>query len=220
MNILILGRRRQGKSTLSLALALSRSETVVILDPNRQYPDFERVADSAALDDRLEDSAHYLRVGDPPLVICVDAPDIDAAMSDIGPLLRDKWNEDVALVIDEANSLQRPHSIHPELDLIMRRCKASFTLVQNTHRLVDLHRRTRHLVDSAYFFSCRVPGDLEVLRSEFEVEELAEVLPHLPAHHCVRWWIVGGEVRWEILNQPEIWFIDLHNSNELEEVAV
>src|SRR5689334_8811743 len=38
MNVLIYGVRRQGKSTLSLALALAVNSRVAIFDPNNQFP--------------------------------------------------------------------------------------------------------------------------------------------------------------------------------------
>ena len=54
MTALVLGRRRQGKSTLALALAASQHPTTVVFDPNAQFQRFPYTSDVDRISVELE----------------------------------------------------------------------------------------------------------------------------------------------------------------------
>ena len=132
----IFGRRKQGKSTLSLALALDRSR-IVIFDPNNQFPYIASIppqALAAWLEKETDAEWRICRVGP------IDTEDIDEVFAMVAAALFEA--DDVAFVVDEAHLLQSAKGINENLDRMIRRSTSTQSLILNTHRVTDAHNNT------------------------------------------------------------------------------
>ena len=202
MNALIFGRRRQGKSTLSLVLAASTGAgTILVLDPNNQYgfvPQLE-----------LRDLSAFLRRRGQLARIVSRNPIADFNQV-IGELDGGRWTwADWALVVDESSYLQRPQAIDPELERLMRQSPADIHLIQNSHRVVDTNLLVRALATDVFVFATYLQRDLDYLALNFG-QPLADRAPSLPPYHVIHWWIApGGKPAWRVWQQPETWYYNI-----------
>src|SRR6267154_1657142 len=116
MNTLIYGTRKQGKSTLALALGITEHPRVVIFDPNDQFPLIVSipVCDLEEWCDSHNGSGYQLiRVG--PL-------DTDEAQDTFSVFSEVLYTErDITVVVDEAHMFQGGNSINEYLDRWNRR---------------------------------------------------------------------------------------------------
>jgi hypothetical protein len=212
MNDLIYGKRKQGKSTFALADAITRNRRVVIWDPNNMYP-LIRSIHLDMLPDWVSESRetesgkfNLVRVG--PLPIMDLMPDYFAGFSDI--LLGER---DISIIVDEAQMLQGPQWIDPNLDRLMRQSPASVALIQTTHRIVNAHIDSRYHADNVFFFFADLPKELKTIAGEFG-ERTAELVPTLKPYQLVRYYRVrGGIPRVELWDDGARWYIDLENGN-------
>src|SRR5690242_3750530 len=107
MNLsLIFGRRRQGKTTLALHLALAMPGGVAIYDINSQV---ERFAGSTTSDIGLFGNW----IGDSPIRVLVYRPQRDV-WGEFDGFAETLWHKrGFTLLIDEASQLQSASSAHP-----------------------------------------------------------------------------------------------------------
>ena len=200
MNALIYGRRRQGKSTLSLALALSTDKQVAIFDPNAQFHVGAIVTTADELNRSLDEGEH--------VVVFRPRPDeIDADFTIFGSTVW-QWNP-LAVIIDETSSVQSANRIHPELERLLRQAPDGVDLIQSTHRLVDTQRLTRSLATDMFFFQSTLRADLAVVEAEVSAK-VAERIRSLPVYQCLHYWIdVGGVSRYSIWSESEVWYVGI-----------
>lgn len=211
MNDLLYGTRRQGKSTLAMALATERSKRVVIFDPNGQFP----VVQAIRMEDLTEWLAetpekpgyHIIRVGP------FDTEHVTSAFDQFSEILFGE--PDLSVIVDEAHMLQGQGWIDPNLDRWNRRSPASVTVIQTTHRIVDAHPDSRYHADNVFFFFTDNELELRTISKNFG-KEVSEEIPKLGLHQVLHWWReIGGYRRWSVWDDGEEWYIDLENQNRM-----
>jgi len=202
MNAVIFGRRRQGKSTLSLALAVSTAaETIIVFDPNNQYQSLERVSPA--------DLESWLQKGN---TVCrIDVIDPVTDFEDTMEVLDGgEWRfANYAIVIDESSFLQKPQRIHPEWERLMRQSPRDVHLIQNTHRAPDTHNLVRALASDVFVFQTYLRRDLNYLAENFG-DDMADAVARLPKYHVIHWWLdEGGVPQWREWRNPDVWYVDI-----------
>lgn len=226
MNILVIGRRGEGKSTLSLFLArriqnARNAHTIPIFDPKRTFNSVPHTADIGEFEELLEtnsDAVAYQpyastsderKSGDE--VASEFSTFFDAIGIDYHFGLRDTASREnlgaVILIVDEAWFIQAGQSAHPKLERIVRLADSkNFYLIQAAHRPKDFATRIRAQVDEFYFFRQWLAEDLEIIR-EWCGEDVARIVETLPPHHVLRYDVATRE--FSLWNDPKAWYSDL-----------
>lgn len=216
MNDSVYGTRRQGKSTLALALATERNPRTVIFDPNGQYTVIQAISIEAlqkwlvTSEKQIKDypkSFAVIRVGP------FDTEDVVPAFEQFSFILFGQ--PDLSVIVDEAHMLQGTNYIDPNLDRWNRRSPASVLVVSTTHRLVDAHPDTRYHADNVFFFFADDELEVRTISKKYG-PEVAEAVAKLELHQVIHFWReTGGYRRWSIWTDPADWFIDLENGNKV-----
>jgi len=204
----ILGVRRQGKSTLALAVACARSKSIIVFDPNRQYTSLPwSGVDPEVIENALSEDEFLLVV----------RPDAATLVEDWHILAETLWSwHDYALVIDEASELQTAGWRDEWLDRYIRQAPDDVSLIMTTHRAVDLAKLSRALSSDLFVFRTRQESDLKVLESEFP-EIRTDVIRDLPMYHVLHYWVdYGGIGRNNLWDKPREWYIDITGKRERE----
>lgn len=201
----IWGRRRQGKSTLALALAVAAARpSIIIFDPCEQFLAFPHV-ELDELDEWLEtEEARIVRYAP-------RGQDVEQAFSDLMDVLDGgQWAwADYTLILDESSLLQRPQRLHPALDRLIRQAPDDITVIQTMHRPSDAHPLVRSLATDYFWFSTYLARDLDVARDTWG-DEVADRIARLPVYHVLHFWLDrGGEPRWRVWDQPDLWYVPL-----------
>lgn len=210
MNTTIYGKRRQGKSTLALALATTWHNRVVVFDPNDQFPILRSISVgelSAWVDAHPENGSYqFIRVGP------FDTEDVPDEFNNFSAALWER--RDLSIIIDEAHMLQGNNSLDPNLDRWNRRSTADVAVIQTTHRIVDAHPDSRYHADNVFFFYADLSRELKTIRENFG-DRTAMLVPKLHPHQVVFWTkAVGGRPVAEVWPDGNEWFINLENQNQ------
>jgi hypothetical protein len=186
MLAVIIGRRRQGKSTLALSLALSREKTVVVFDPNDQYGNLELITN---LPDWLA-NANEKSVG---RIVPIDPLADWQTIAETLDGGRWAWGEYV-LLLDECSMLMSPQKIDPALERYARTSPKDVDVILTTHRTVDVHTLFRAL---------------ETIADNMG-SDIARASMSLPNFHLIHFWLsTGGTPEWEIWDKPSDWYVDI-----------
>ena len=198
----ILGRRRQGKSTLAVAIAAAKSKSVIILDPNSQYRDFPASP--------IEPEYIEAMLEEPEGCLLVFRPDPAQLMESWHTIAETLWQwDDYALILDEASEFQSPAWRDEWLDRYLRQAPDSVSLIMTTHRVVDVAKLSRALSSDLFLFQTRQDSDLQQLASEFPGLRI-DVVASLPAYNVLHHWVdYGGIGRNNLWNKPGEWFVDI-----------
>lgn len=207
--ILIFGRRRQGKSTLAFALARSLKNRTVIFDPNAQFSSFTSIDNYDDLIDAL--------VAEQPVIRY--AP-LSSRPADEWPDFADiVWQfRDYALIIDECSVIQSASYVDDKLERFLRRAPDDVVIIQTTHRPVDTNKLSRQLATDVFCFQTRMKADLEMMRSDFS-PDMPGAVQNLPEYHVLHYWGGrGGNYEHVIWNNPKDWYgrIGLTDRNQRE----
>ena len=220
MNTTIFGKRRQGKSTLALALAVAKYRRVIVWDPNDQLPLIKAV-DPSELSFSF-DPGHsqtgftFARIGP------FNTDEIEERFSEFAEALYQEWEATpgghMSVIVDESHLLQGPNWIHPELDRMVRRAPGDVHLIQTTHRIVDSTPTNRYHADNVFFFFAGdLEGERKMLARNFG-EKTAIIVPTLKPFHALYWKRApGGRIELEHWNDPAEWYINLGNQNYARE---
>lgn len=221
MNALIFGRRRQGKSTLALRLALSYHHTVFVFDPNSQYhlgpavPVFQELEDLQEwMDDRRID--HGIVIYRPR--VNRQAQSLDESFADFTEVIstRGHWG----LIIDEATYLQNHARCDPALEGLMRQAPregarndageiVDVSIIQTTHRPVDVHSICRALASDTFLFSASLRRDLDFVENQYG-PEVSSSLTDLQRWHTVHVYSDdAGRQQFTLWNDPQKWYLDI-----------
>lgn len=208
MNTLIYGTRKQGKSTLAIALSVAEHDRVFIFDPRGTFPIFK----SFQLGDIPERVASYrgglqfTRVGP------FDTDEVSEAFAEFTRLTREQ--KDISVIIDEAHMLQGGNSLDSNLDRWNRESSSSVAVIQTTHRIVDAHPDSRYHADHVFFFYAYLSRELKTIRENFG-DDVAAAIPRLGKHEVIHWYKApGGIPVWIKWADGDDWYIDLENDNE------
>jgi hypothetical protein len=235
MNILVCGVRQTGKSTLALYIAKQWGGTVVIWDPRGSFAAAGFQCHSVEqLLDYLESGDYIVEVKGKrvpyPLVYHVDGDpeeSFNELCAALFPPMFTKWKGKVALIIDEAANLQSPHQINPALNRLVGQAPIhDILVVQTAHELTEWHSKGKSVMDELYMFYQIGPKNYQRM-VDLCGEEVAETVqgfepkskgdPRL--HHCVRYSfkeiLTADGKRWEVWDEPEVWFADLGQQNRL-----
>lgn len=204
MLAVVIGRRRQGKSTLALALAKAKSQTTIIFDPNDQYRAIPAVG--------VDELPAWLAESDADSIVrIVPAPPIEETWAQLADTLDGgKWEwADYTLVLDEVSMLMTPQSLDDRLERFARTCPADVHMILTTHRPRDVHALFRALATDWFVFQTTIDIDLKTLRDNFG-EELAQAVPKLAKYHVIHYWLdAGGIGRLEVWDRPHEWFVEI-----------
>jgi hypothetical protein len=201
---------KEGKTTLGIYLATCWSPGVIIWDPRHMVdiPNAEYVING----DELDDAIHDGKWKKGPIIFRPSAKHIEQDFEELSNTLFDPPEkyavEGFAIVIDEAAQLQRPQSLLPSLDVIVRQHPRSVLVVQCTHSLQDYGRASKDLMSALYCFR-QVGNSLEKVVEYCDGDdEFREVIRTLPRHWCVRYDFEAGhgEETWVIVDNPKSWY--------------
>lgn len=205
MLAVVIGRRRQGKSTLALALARAKRQSTIIFDPNDQFRAVASLPDVDALPQWLEQSRAD------SIVRLVPAPPVEETWAALADTLDGgNWNwAEYTLILDECSMLMQPNHLDEKLERFARTCPNDVHLVLTTHRPRDVHPLFRALATDWFVFQSTIELDQRVLRDNFG-PQLATAAATLPRYHVAHYWLeTGGQPRVEVWDKPDEWFVDI-----------
>lgn len=203
MLAVIIGRRRQGKSTLAFALAKSKKQTVIVYDPNNQYEALPSVP--------LESIGNVMKESNGETVIRIVPEDTVGDWDTLAAELDGgcwRWGE-YTLIIDEASMLMSAGKVNAALERYARTSPKDVNVILTTHRSVDIHTLFRSLASDWYIFHQHIERDLETIGDNMGVD-VALAASKLPEYHVIHFWLdVGGLPRWQVWDKPSDWYIDI-----------
>lgn len=216
-HVLIWGRRRQGKSTLALALAAIHSNRpILVFDPCAQYRMFPSIGPGDL--DELE-AAMQAESGEVPVLAlqCGTDPigDITAYMDvlDGGGW---RWSE-YTIILDEAALLQRPQGMPPAVARLIRQAPDDILVIETLHRPSETHGTIRALATDFFFFQCFHQRDLEVIEHNFGPDIAAKVRA-LGPHEVLHFWLgPAGEPCHAVWHDPALWYVQLREEKHPNE---
>lgn len=213
MNAVVIGRRRQGKSTLALRLCLTYHRTVFVFDPNNQFPSLESVNTIEELEDWLGQDVEHGVIRFVP-----DPTRVEDDFSDLVDVIWPLGN--YALLIDEAGSVQRPQGLHPQLERLMRQAPrdgatntsgqiTDVSICQTVHRPTDCHSLCRALATDTFLFQAQLRRDLDLIESQYG-DSVSSKLPALKRWELVHTYTdLNGRQQYSIWRNHQQWFIPI-----------
>lgn len=201
MLAVMIGRRRQGKSTLALSVARSQKKTTIIFDPNNQYENIPTIADLGAwMIESSPESVGRIVPTDPVADWETIVAELDGGAW--------KWG-DYALIVDECSMLMNPSKVHWALERYARTSPKDVSVILTTHRTVDVHTLFRALATDWFIFNQQLDRDLENITDNFGAD-VAVASRGLANYHVLHYWLdAGGAPRFEVWDRPDEWFIDI-----------
>jgi hypothetical protein len=234
MNIIIVGRRGLGKSTLADYKASELNRNRIFFDPGNQFHNVNfKTSEIDELVEKLEEWPE-----DEPFIISYVPPhgDIEASWNVFAAQL---WSfigqfegaASFVLTIDEAHRLQNPHYINQWLDDYIRRSPRRerddsnpIDLIQTTHMPQDLFRVSWGESDYVYFFNVFQKNALKAIEEQFseKIPDVRELVANLKTPKTG-----GREVleiesetgQYRIITDPSEWHTDIRNRRPPENVV-
>lgn len=217
MNIIVCGRREEGKTTLAMFLARHHPkaghEGVVAFDP-RGMLDGHIVYGSGELEDAINDK--LWKSG--PIIYRYDSGDPNTAFSELCDILFPPQftKGGFSLVVDEAGQLQTAHSINEQFLRAIKQHptephREAITIIQTNHRMAEFHGGCKALMEELYIFQTTDPRGLQALEEHTGLPEMSEVVKNLPQHHCVRYKYgrQADNKQYEIWDNPLVWYSNI-----------
>lgn len=208
MNIVIIGRSREGKTTLALFLARRASECTLAWNPRSaevlETDEKHTIHSTEELREAINEQWYLSGVLSLKPQELDIVPEFEAYCDWIFRNLRG-----YSFIVDEAGlDVQKSQAINPHLRrLIVSHGTERACIIQTTHFQADLFRTSTGLVNEMYIFQQTRPADLEIIERQWG-EEIAELVANLPKRHCVHIWLdrrEEGEPQFEVLDAPELW---------------
>jgi len=212
MNIIAVGSRGEGKTTLAMSTLSEKHDGIVVFDPRGMI-------DGVICwgPDELEKAIDEQKWKDAPLVYRYDSLDNDDEFSAFCSVVfpPNFPRGGFGCLVDEAGWLQGPNSIHPDLGRAIKGHpqqpeEFAITLFQTMHTLSESYGKSRSLIDEYYFFRLTSPNDTKAIVEFTGKPELAEIVRNLPQHHYVRYFNsrrAAGEPEYIIVDDPESWHL-------------
>lgn len=216
--VLCCGTRREGKTTLAIHLAREWSPTVAAWDPRGS------IAKIVGLGNYIEvrtpeEMRQHLTAGDylhdengntfPTPKILVYRSESEDGFQELCDVLFPPYFEGfqggLALIVDEAGTLQSPHQIHPALNRVIGQCPDSILVVQTTHMISEWHGKSRSCMNELFLFRQIGARNWQIV-AENCGDDVAEQCMHLKPHHLVHYWFDRQDgIQWELWDRPEVW---------------
>jgi hypothetical protein len=225
VNVIFIGRRAQGKSTLALYVAERvqgkiGAHIIPIFDPKRTFKCVPHTNNADVFGQMLltpgpraiayqpfastGDMEQKDNVWDEFSVFC-DSLGIEKHLGDESPSRPDLGP--VVLLVDEAWFLQSGVVVHPWLEKLVRLADyKTFFLFQMAHRPGDISPRVRAQADEFFYFRQWLPGDIDIVE-DMSGADVAEAVSQLPDHHVIRFEVATGF--WELWANPANWYRDI-----------
>jgi len=218
LNALFLGRRRKGKTTLSVFQALEQQKRtgrgIVVYDINSQvkiFPDqivysLDELQESV---DKQEEVIVYR-----PMNASFLPSEKNEIETDFKSFVEVIWPKTgYILIVDEAHWLQGPGYCHNSLAGYVRMSDPfGIDLFQTAHAPADMWSRTKSLASDWYVFHLTREADLEAVESQCG-EAMREAVSHLGPHDYAHYNM--DTEQFEIVNDPASWFVDINKRGEL-----
>lgn len=201
MLAVIIGRRRQGKSTLALALATRKQKAVIVYDPNNQYGHIPIIPSLP----------EWMATATPTSVGRIIPSDVVADWETmVAELDGGMWRwGDYSLIVDECSMLMHPAKVHWALERYARTSPKDVDVILTTHRTVDVHTLFRALATDWFIFHQHLDRELDNIADTFG-KDVANASKSLPNYHVIHFWLdAGGLPQYRIWDQPEKWYIDI-----------
>ena len=218
--VLCTGTRREGKTTLAIHLAREWSQTVVAWDPRASI---KKLLGDDAIEVRSgEELRAHLETGDyledehgnpypipKVLIYRSESEDGFQELCDVlFPPFFEGYQGGLALIVDEAGSLQTSHSIHPALNRAIGQCPDTVLIVQTTHMISEWHGKSRSCMNEMFLFRQVGARNWDVV-AENCGDDVAEQTQNLPPHHLVHYWFDRRDgIQWELWDNPSIWALN------------
>lgn len=212
MKVLCIGVSQTGKSTFALHLALSTGKQLVIWDANEVFVDVVREPVYTP-----EDLQEALAKGEPVIVYdATGASDRHEEFERVAKVLESFDGH--TLLVDEAGDVQRATDPNSGLDRLYRRSgRRRNDIIETTHKATDIATLNRTLTTDTYLFAMPNRKSRKIISDEFS-EEAAEEAARLPDYVYVHFYNRTGE--YEIVNDPDEWYIDLNKELPKRERAL
>jgi uncharacterized protein YheU (UPF0270 family) len=198
---LYIGVSQTGKSTFALYQSLQTGKQVIVWDANEVFVDI--VKSPVYTPDDLEQA---IRDGEP--VIVYDATSIADRHAEFIRFAHVVERFDGhTLLVDEAGDVQRATDPNSGLDRLYRRSgRRGNDIGETTHKASDIATLNRTLTTDTYLFAMPNKKARKVLADEFS-EEAAEAAANLPDYVYIHFH--NRTSQFEIVDDPESWYIDL-----------
>lgn len=214
MNVNIVGRREEGKTTLALYVC-RRYKAKFIWDP-RGMIGCEPNGIIVCTPDDLETAIQEEDWRGGPVVYRAESGDVESEFTSVCEVLfPPKFTRGgFAFLIDEAGELQNAHGVHDDLKRVVKQHPTfpkheSVLVVQTNHRLAEFNNSCKALLDELYIFQTTLPGDLKTLEEHTGMVEITPIVKNLPHHYCVRYLYgrqAAGKPQYELWDDPSVWY--------------
>jgi len=221
MNILDIGRRGLGKSTLAQSQACELNRNQIYFDPSDQF---------FSVQYRVNDLEKFSRILDG----IPEEESYSIAYSPPRGNVEERWDEfastlwefigihdgaaSFALVIDESHRLQSPNYMNDWLDEYIRRTPRRergdpnpIDIIQTTHYPQDLHRTSWGESDEIYFFNVFDKRAWKAISEQFGDEVAVKVsklaTPKTGGREVLRVTSETGET--ELISDPMTWYCNI-----------
>lgn len=208
MLILVIGRRRQGKSTLGYDIACRKS-TIVIFDPRKQFGTTDCVLPDA---ERLTE---YLN--EKPEIIIHPYHDPKLCFEEVSFKL-DSWiqqnpGEPLAFLVDEARFIDTPEQEYVSFDRIIRFSNPQdVDVIMTCHRPVDISTDIRAIADYWCIFKTTLEHDLRIVRDRCG-EQVTEIVAKLGPQEYVLW--NDGDGTYAVKRDRAAWYHAIERKREV-----
>lgn len=195
-----------GKTTLALAVAISRHDTVVHWDVNDQAQGWPQTTSDPEQLRRWLEEPQQEKMGN-IIIVKPRRGERREQFAQICDIML-PWR-DVALICDEASEMMGPGWIDENLDELVRRWNDDSSLVLATHRLRDTNAIVRQNVTDLFLFATNYQPDLKVIEENYS-PQIAVATSMLGIHKvCHAWPELGGRWHYSTWDDPSIWYVPL-----------
>lgn len=231
MNILIIGRRGLGKSTLAVHEANQLNANQIYFDPGDQFQHVK--FKTSNLDEFFKRFENW--PDDEPFVLAY-VPPRGAVEAHWDSFARRLWDfvgqheggASFVFIIDEAHRLQSPNKIDDMLDEFIRRSprrertdRNPIDLIQTTHYPQDLHRVSWGESDTIFIFNVFHKNARKAIEDQFGEEVAMEVTqlrtPKTGGRDVIK--IDSETGAYEVLDNSEVWAYDIRKPRPPKDVA-
>jgi hypothetical protein len=203
MKALVFGISQSGKSTFALWLGLYLGKQLVIWDANEVFVSL--VKRPVSNFDELQEA-----IDNKEPVIVYDASMVEDKPSEFEAfaMVMEQYDGHT-LFIDESGDIQRASGPNHGLDRLLRRAgRRGNDIIETTHRPTDIATLNRNLTTDVFLFFMWNKKGLKNISDEFG-DEVAQAESELPPDGFAYIHLDPHTGRFEVVDDPDTWYIDL-----------